>query len=166
MKYIRAIFATLIVFTIGCMPKLSPTYFEIIPLGSIHHQYNDQPNFFNFKCPENEFLYLVIRLKSEGLSDNEIGEIRKTWDNHYSVFVRIYDSKDVLVFSETFNKERGNISTGGNWMEPDVSFILLKSVEQSLTLGNTYRVEISLTGDGLQDYSLDLLINRAYLKNK
>lgn len=150
----------------GCLEKLSSTYLENISLGELAQGSDKQPSRFVFECPKSEVLHLVIRLKSSDLSNNELEEIRKTWENNYSVSVQIHDSNDVLVFSETFNKERRNVSTGGNWLKPDISFILLKNIEKSLIPGSNYKAAISVVGEGLQGYSLDLFLNRAYVKNE
>jgi hypothetical protein len=147
----------------GCL-KTTPYCVENIFLGSLDSSPKSQPNTFLFECPSYKVLTFCIGINQPGNPHRDIEDIRETWEAHYCADVRIYDCSGTRVFSEVFNKTNANISTGANWLNTDISVALQKSKDMNLNEGETYKVEIILTGSGLENSDLIIVVNRVFAK--
>lgn len=125
---------------------------------------NDLHRAFAFECPPHDVLALAFRVDA-GSDAVDVERIRRTWNANYSVSLRVSTPDGAELHNRRYDSSAGNIYVGGNWFSPDVCIILGNgSFWTFLVPGQRYEVDLSVTGEGLEETRLDFFLIRVYFE--
>jgi hypothetical protein len=146
----------------GCSIMLNPPQDEYIHLVSFDLNMDVQQNQIIYECPSHEWMRFLFKINTAE-ADVDAEHIISIWESNYSATIRFIDAGGSLVYSNKYDSLNKNIITGGNWLEPAVTIILGGGNDWAfLDEGHIYIIEISLTGKGLEEHSLDFINRRIF----